>query len=363
MNFDVHFIHLGNSQDEKKSTKDFLLSIGVHRHTVVRYNFFNLIYGLVIGLFQGLPLQVSLYYKTNLGKILLKFYKPGDYVFAHLVRSVPHVCNKALVDGFYLEMTDTISRNYNILKANVPFPLSLIFHFEELRLIKYELFCSQTANHTFLVSLKDKEYLSQKSSCDKISVTPLAIDHSEHTLSNWNQSNKHILLIANFNTIQNFKGTKHFIKEIFPDLSVKFNLKLKLVGNISKKHAKYFNKFKNVFVLGKVSSLSSTLSDTLCGICPIHISAGMQTKILDYMSFGLPVLSSTRSSLAIDPILRKYIYQCDTLKDYSHNLDLIINQNIIDNSKLYECSILVKSFYSEKSLESNLNNILLKSFL
>ena len=358
LNFDVHFIHLGKSSDEEQSTIKFLGDIGVKHHTVVKYSLYCLLAGLVIGFFKGLPLQVSLYYKTKLGDTLLAFYRPGDLVFTHLVRSVPHANNKFIVNGFYCEMTDTISRNYSVLKNHVIFPLKFLVALEERRLIKYEEYCVQKANHTFLVSQRDKFYLRKRTLDHKISVTPLSIESSKYEPINWKTNNEFILIIANFNSIQNFKGTKHFIENIFPTLSLKFNLKLRLVGNISDKFAKIFSKSDNVHVLGKVSSLSECLCNVICGACPIHISAGMQNKILDYMAFGLPVLSSTRSIESIDKRFSKYLYKCDNTLDYSHYLDLIINQNFISKKDLIDCSKLVKSVYSESSLERNLMSII-----
>jgi hypothetical protein len=255
-------------------------------------------------------------------------------------------------------MTDTISRNYSVLKKFLLPPLNFLIHYEEKMLINYEIYCAQISKQTFLVSENDIKYLKSFTSTKNISTTPLSLDFSDRKPISWSQHSKTILIIANFNSIQNYKGTLHFINDIFPFLRDNYNLQLKLIGNISKKYKNKFNRTRGVSVVGRVESLSTSLKDILCGVCPIQISAGTQNKILDYISFGIPVLATSRSKNAIDVSLRKYMYKCDRINEYINVFNQIINHVLVRNSDLLSASIKVRDIYSLKRLETSIMKFL-----
>ena len=67
---------------------------------------------------------------------------------------------------------------------------------------------------------------------------------------------------------------------------------------------------------GKIKNLEPYLSKVICGLANLNISTGIQTKLLTYMSYGIPSISSRQVLENFDKISSyKMIY-------YKNNSDL-----------------------------------------
>ena len=60
--------------------------------------------------------------------------------------------------------------------------------------------------------------------------------------------------------------------------------------NLRKK--KEYQRNRSIKIHGKVKNLKPLLSKTFCGIANLNVSSGIQTKLLTYMSYGIPSISS-----------------------------------------------------------------------
>ena len=48
-------------------------------------------------------------------------------------------------------------------------------------------------------------------------------------------------------------------------------------------------------ILGTINKLDNIIKNSICGICNLNIATGLQNKILTYISYGLPCISSELS--------------------------------------------------------------------
>ena len=49
-----------------------------------------------------------------------------------------------------------------------------------------------------------------------------------------------------------------------------------------------------VHIKGKIKNLEPYLSNVICGLANLNISTGVQTKLLTYMSYGIPSICSRK---------------------------------------------------------------------
>ena len=89
----------------------------------------------------------------------------------------------------------------------------------------------------------------------------------------------------------------------------------------------------NVRILDKVDNLEPHLDKTICGLANLNISTGIQTKLLTYMSYGIPSVCSKQVSENFDAIKNTKI---NFYKNDSEMIRLIIklkeNKNYALNS-------------------------------
>jgi len=247
------------------------------------------ILNLIMGLFAEVPMQVAMFRSNSLKRLVKKSSQESDILLVHLVRMAPY---QSVYNGpSILEMTDAISLNYDrVSRTSINILKKLIFRWESNRLTKYERTCAELFSETVLVSGHDIKSMSSPQE------KPIVISNGVYVKdSNYLTFGEKIVfgIVGNFSSIQNKDALQYFIKDISPLLRSEFSFKLKVIGRIPKKLAQNLAKYNFIEVTGEVASIKEALGDVHIGICPIRQGAGVQNKILEYMSCTIPVISSS----------------------------------------------------------------------
>lgn len=111
-----------------------------------------------------------------------------------------------------------------------------------------------------------------------------------YSKNNTQQKSKDILYIG-ANAHHNIHGLQHFLEKIWPKIIQSSpTTKLKVIGNIAESFRD--TALTNVDFLGKVSDLSITAKQCAFAINPVYMGSGVKIKILDYLSLGLPCITT-----------------------------------------------------------------------
>ena len=101
----------------------------------------------------------------------------------------------------------------------------------------------------------------------------------------------------------NIDATLYFYKNVFPlILDKKPQTKLKIVGGNPDNKIKNLNVNSNVEVTGYVEDIRNYLKQAMVSICTVKLNIGVQTKILESMAMGTPVVSTTSGNIGIEAI-------------------------------------------------------------
>ena len=111
---------------------------------------------------------------------------------------------------------------------------------------------------------------------------------------------------------------------------------LKVIGRIGKGLVSEFRDRGYVSFTGEVDDIGVEVKGCFVGICPIRISAGVQTKILEYLAFGLPVISTRRSSESLSLELRRFVLDADTVGENIQRVVALLQKLEGDGSDLKE---------------------------
>lgn len=239
-----------------------------------------------------LPLQVAYYSSRKMKKIMEEELPKNDVAICHLVRTSEYI--REFEGMKILEMTDAISMNYERVKRKKGRKTfrEYIYGAEFERLLNYELKVVDLMDHTYLVSDFDKKYLEEKSEVlpsHKISVCGNGVEF-EKIKFNYEPDSKTIIFIGNMESAQNIDAVNFFIKDVFPYILESVpDARFKILGKI--KNNSWQNE-KSVDVIGCFDSLNEVAAGASVGVCPMRIGAGVQNKILEYMSLGVPSVVS-----------------------------------------------------------------------
>ena len=118
---------------------------------------------------------------------------------------------------------------------------------------------------------------------------------------------------------------------------------------------KIFFKFLGVTVYSNIKNLSDHSQHSLAGICNVKIQSGLQNKILDYTSLGIPVLANkisnnfeflTKQDLLIYNDDQDFFIKLDKLKNNKKFRTKISSNCYLKTRKHYKWNDVLKEYSS-----------------
>ena len=260
---------------------------------------------VINALITGESLQVA-YYKSPQFKARVEaLVSEHDLALAHLIRTGAYI--EHLNIPKLLEMTDAVSLNYlrlAELKGGRYTLRNWIYRIERKRSLRVELRQARVFNHSFLVSGVDRTYLLEKAPQlnSLISVAHLGIDvDSFELIPPCKTHNSSVAFVGNMLTTQNLDAAEWFASHVMPILLTSNPmLTFKVIGIVSEKGRALLERYSGVRVLGRVDSIRDALSGSFAAVCPMRFGAGVQTKVLEYMALGVPVVATPMGNEGID---------------------------------------------------------------
>ncbi len=300
-------------------------------------NFLLKIFNILLSVIKLQPLQLGYFYSEELSDYVKKNYKFYDLIFFQSFRTaqyLPKNCTKKSI----LDMGDLVSNNYDQTSKRLIFlnPLRLVYWLEGLLLKKYETVCLKKFDKILLHSKKEIGSLEKKYN-KKITQIAFGVDQIKKKFK-FNSKNNKIIFIGNIKYVPNKNACFDFIKYIFPKIiEVYPDIEFHIIGEISKIDKFFFQLYPNVKILNKVDNLDSYLDKVICGLANLKISSGIQTKLLTYMSYGIPSICSKQVVENFDAIKESKI---NYYKDNKEMIKLILK---LKNNKKFSLSASKRS--------------------
>lgn len=242
------------------------------------------------------PMQVTYYRSREFRRRVRERASRCDAVYCHLIRTAQYAEDLSLPKA--LEYTDALSLFYDrVTKAAqvAPSLKSMAYKIEQPRVLAYELQMAQRFDLLTFASDVDRRWLVDMapSIVNKAIAAPNGV-----AVEPWHapaaEPPNHIAFIGNMRTLQNMDAAVFFASEILPLLLRRHpDMRLQIIGSVPDGARAKLEGFDHVDVLGVVEHLEPVLRGCFAGVCPMRLGAGIQNKVLDYMSHSLPVVSTT----------------------------------------------------------------------
>ena len=319
--------------------------------TFKRDNPLQCVINIIMSLIKLKPLHFSFFHSAEIKDFINDNYQNFDVIFCQSVRSFQFLSDK-IYKKIILDMGDLYSKNYYQTAKELSFlnPLKVIYYFESIFVKKFENYCLKTADITLLFSKREIGLLKDFKK-NKIVQINFGIDKIKN-LYKHNKNNYKIIFIGNIKYTPNRQACLHFIKNVFPKLKSKFsNIEFHVFGEVRDIDKDFFLRAEGVKFYGKVKNLEPYLSKVICGLANLNISTGIQTKLLTYMSYGIPSISSKQVLENFDKISP---YKMVYFKNDTDLINLIIrfreNKHFSNQSSKRSLSA-IKNFKWEKVLK------------
>jgi len=157
----------------------------------------------------------------------------------------------------------------------------------------------------------------------------------------------------------NIDAVRFILRVIAPELK---EFTFLIVGNIA-------DAFKgedipgNVKFLGRVSDnkLGQALKSSDIAINPMFSGSGVNIKMLDYMSYGLPIVATECGARGIKTNGRQPILTCSVAK-FTDNINMLDKDNVLHRRMSEDAIALVAEKYDWKKISNRLQDIILEKF-
>ena len=280
-------------------------------------SFVTKIFYIFFSLLKLQPMQLGYFFSHNVQKYIKNNYQNFDVIFFQSFRTaqyMPKDCKTKCI----LDMGDLMSKNYRQTSARYFFfnPIRIIYFIESLLVKNYENLCFSKFDKILLLSKKEINSVEKKYQ-KKLAQISFGINHINKKYR-FHKENYKILFIGNIKYAPNKNACYEFVNKILPTINkVYSNIEFHIIGEISKIDNFLLSKKKNVKILNEVKNLEPYLSKTICGLANLKIATGVQTKVLTYMSYGIPSVCS-----------KQVINNFDSIKEgkinyYNNNKELI----------------------------------------
>jgi polysaccharide biosynthesis protein PslH len=301
---------------QKKSELEYLKFITPYCNTIhtVKLTKWQSLINMSLGVISDLPLQVSYYYSKTFKKKLNNLLSTNNFDLLHifLLRLAPYFDNFSTPK--IIELIDSMQLNLKRRASLESIPIRWLIQEELKRVIRYEHKIHQFFNQIVVVSEKDKELIPG----EQVQVIPNGIDTYIFKQQEEIPLKPTLIFSGNMGYAPNIHAVKWFVQLCLPIIKESIpEVYFIIAGANPSKEISNFAQIPGVTVTGFVESMPDTLKNANVAIAPMQSGSGIQNKILEAMSSGLPVVTTNLGLGNIKAIPGKEILLADSPEDFA----------------------------------------------
>jgi len=160
-----------------------------------------------------------------------------------------------------------------------------------------------------------------------------------------NDEKLRLIFVGSLDWFPNTEGITWFVKEVLP--FVKSKIELHVVGRRPIKEVNNLSS-ENIFIYSNVLSIEEHILASDIFLAPLFSGSGINIKILEALSYGIPIVGSTHAFRGYDGLISDGFKSFDKPAEFAKQIDLLCSSyNSRCNLSEYELSYYAK--YKEMS--------------
>lgn len=311
----------------------------------------GIFFRLLTHFFSNEPFQSAYFHAAKAQKSLDDFIEEiqPDIVFCQLTRMAKYA-EKLPKKIKILDYQDTFSVGLARRVQESHFLYRLLLKMEYNRMQAYEKKVFDDFAVKTIISDADRQLLPHPER-DAIKLLPNGVDSQHFSPDNVSKTID-LLFTGNMNYPPNMSCVSYLAQSVLPLLYADFpNISFVIAGaNPSSKVKELAN--KNIEVTGFVPDLRTYYNATRIFVAPMQIGIGMQNKILEAMSMGLPCIISSLANAAIQGEHGKHLFVCDNPKVVADCIKLLLEDENLRNLVGNNARTFIKEKYAWEAQNS-----------
>jgi sugar transferase (PEP-CTERM/EpsH1 system associated) len=247
---------------------------------------------------------------------------PPDVVLA-FCSSMAHAALKPPLDRFPLviDMVDADSAKWAALSHSVAWPLSWIYRREARTLGAFEASAMRRAHTTLAVNDREAAVLKEGAPDARVQVVENGVDLKKFTppASALLSPSRRVIFCGVMNYAPNEAGAIWLAREVWPRVrQMAPSAELRIVGaSPTAKVRALADLTQAITVTGYLADVRSELWAAAVATAPVHISRGVQTKVLEAVAAGLPCVITSPVSEGLPDHVRPACRIADTAEGFA----------------------------------------------
>lgn len=306
------------------------------------------------------PLQVHYWYSRHMQRTVneLLAAERFELIHAQLFRMGQYV-TAARVPTKVLDLCDSLALNLNRRADFDCTPKRFLVKLEEKRVRRYEVDIMKAFDCGTVVADFDRDYLLQQDSSLNLSVVPMGVDLAYFSREPACQrAPANLLFTGTMNYFPNVDAVLYFCREIFPRIREQHpNATFTIVGREPTEQVQRLAVQPGVVVTGSVPDVRPYFEKASVFVSPMRAGSGIQTKNLEAMAMGVPVVTSAVGAMGLAADIGTELLVADTPASFAAQV-----MQLVDNRERRETLAQagrkrVETTYSWHAIGERLENV------
>lgn len=296
--------------------------------------------------FLSTPSQTAYYRSHRMERLIKKICRETDFdvAYVHLFRMNQY--ERFMPRNIFkiVDLTDVISKEIFRSVGIKTYWKTFFDKREATKIRNYEILLAKSADEIWVISEAEKEDLIRSSGVGNVHVVENGVPVS---ITERKSDNNSILFFGYSKSKHNMDALKFLLNNILPEVAKQVpGISLKIFGAGKWGGYKNTNRSFSVANLGFISNIDNIFSTAAVLVAPILYSAGTQNKILEAMSHGVPVVTSSFGNEGIRAEVGSQIIICDNPSSYVEQIVKILSNPQIGENIGKEGQKYVRSTFS-----------------
>jgi len=306
------------------------------------------------------PLTLPYFYSRQLATEVRRALVERSYdrIFVYCSAMAQYVPDATSIP-MIMDLVDVDSDKWRQYASRSMFPFSTVYRHEADCLREYERQICKNAESVLVTTELEAQLVRRLSGEIRVHVVSMGIDIDRLTPppSQPERNAPTVLFIGAMNYFPNQEAVCFFARQVFPLIRQSVpNVRFLIVGRSPGRRVRELEKLPGVEVTGYVPDIEDVLAQAHVSVAPFSITAGIQSKILEALAFGLPVVATQRAVQALATDVAEIIETGETADELASKVVYFLSNPSIARSRGLEGRRRVTAAYSwGRSLEQLLH--------
>ena len=251
---------------------------------------------------------------------------------------------------------------YKRFVDNTKFFIKPLLMLDVLKLKQKEEYYWKTASKLVAVSAIEKNLMTRKD----VSVVPNGVDLEKFKFQTpdgkFSNKEKRILFIGDFKWMQNRDAVSFIIKEIWPLINSKLDVKLWIVGrNMPQSMKNLTNDKRIIFDDNNKDKTEVIYEKSFLLLAPIRIGAGTSYKVLEGMASGTAVITSSLGIEGLEAKNNVHVLTSDNAQTFADNVQNLLTDKVLYDKLTKNARDFVEKNYNWEEIAKKLEEVYLST--